>query len=141
MSSYNQRRGSRIALVVGALLMLVLAIGPAGLSQSPVAPQSIIGQVMALANETGSTVAGIQIVFASGHELSMGIFSASRTSKVDRIFQCGDCLWVRADVSDGGVLRLALRNGAAEAFVKAYWYVEPKAFLNALRRSTNCSIL
>jgi len=141
MSSHNQGRGSRIAVAVGALLLLVVAIGPAGLSESPVVPQSVIGQVLALANETGSAVAGIQIVFASGHELSMGVFSASKTSKVDRIFQCGDCLWIRADVSDGGVLRLALRNGAADAFVKAYWYAEPKAFINALRRSTNCSIL
>jgi hypothetical protein len=127
--------------MAGALLVLTFAASLAGLSQSPVAPQSVIGQVLALANETGESVAGLQIVFASGRQLSMGVFSASKTSQVDRILQCGECLWIRADVADGGVLRLALRNGAADAFVKAYWYAEPKAFLNALRRSTNCSIL
>jgi len=54
---------------------------------------------------------------------------------------CGAYIGVRTNVADGGALRLALQGGMAEAFVKAYWYAEPKAFLNGLRRSTNCSLL
>lgn len=131
----------RIAVVAGALLVLLFAVGLAGLSRSPVTPQSVIGQVLALANETGSTVAGIQIVFGPGSVLSTGWFSASSAETFGQILSCGDCLWIRADVANGGVLRLVLRGGLAEVFEKAYWYADARAFLNALRRSSKCSVL
>jgi len=123
------------------VLVLLFAVGLVGLAGSPVAPQSVIGQVLALANETGESVAGIQIAFAPGSPLSIGMLSASLAEGVGEAFSCGGCLWIRADVAAGGVLRLALRGGIAEAFVKAYWYTDAKGFLNALRRSANCSIL
>ena len=129
-----------IAVVAGVVLVLVCAMSLAGLSRSPVTSQSIIGQVLALANETGAPVAGTQIVFAPGSPLSTGWFSSS-SAQVGQILSCGDCVWIRADVADGGVLRLAPRGGVAEAFVKAYWYADAKGFLNALRRSANCSVL
>jgi hypothetical protein len=140
MCSRNARGRKGIAVMAGVVVVLVFAVGLVGLSRSPVTPQSVIGQVLALANETGSTVAGIQIVFAPGSVLSKGWFSSS-SAKVGQILSCGGCLWIRADVADGGVLRLAPRGGLAEAFVKAYWYADARSFLNALRRSANCSIL
>lgn len=140
MSHRNAGGRKGIAVVAGVVLVLVCAMSLAGLSRTPVASQSIIGQVLALANETGAPVAGIQIVFAPGSPLSAGWFSAS-SAEVGQILSCGGCIWIRADVADGGVLRLAPRDGIAEAFVKAYWYTEAKEFLNALRRSANCSIL
>ena len=140
MSSRNAGGWKGIAVVAGVSLALLFAVSLAGLGRSPVTPQSVIGQVMALANETGSAVAGIQIIFAPGSPLSKGWFSTS-SAKVGQILVCGDCLWIRTDVADGGVLRLAPRGGLAEAFVKAYWYADAKGFLNALRRSANCSIL
>jgi len=140
MTSRNAGGRKGIAVITGVSLVLLFAVSLAGLSRSPVTPQSVIGQVLALANETGSAVAGIQIVFAPGSVLSTGWFSGS-SAKVGQILSCGDCLWIRADVADGGVLRLAPRGGLAEAFVKAYWYADARSFLNALRRSANCSIL
>jgi hypothetical protein len=141
MTSRNAGGRKGIAVVAGVSLALLFAVSLAGLARSPVTPQSVIGQVLALANETGSTVAGIQIVFAPGSVLSTGWFSASSGAKLGQILSCGGCLWIRADVADGGVLRLAPRDGLAEAFVKAYWYADARSFLNALRRSANCSIL
>jgi hypothetical protein len=140
MTSRNAGGWKGIAVVAGVSLALLFAVSLAGLARSPVTPQSVIGQVLALANETGSTVAGIQIVFAPGSVLSTGWFSGS-SAKVGQILSCGGCLWIRADVADGGVLRLAPRGSLAEAFVKAYWYADARSFLNALRRSANCSIL
>jgi len=140
MTSRNAGGRKGIVVIAGASLVLLFAVSLAGLTQSPVAPQSVIGQVLALANETGSTVAGIQIVFAPGSVLSTGWLSGS-SAKVGQILSCGECLWIRADVADGGVLRLAPRDGVAEAFVKAYWYADARSFLDALRRSANCSIL
>ena len=140
MSHRNAGGRKGIAVVAGVVLVLVCAMSLAGLSRSPVTSQSIIGQVLALANETGAPVAGIQIVFAPGSPLSTGWFSAS-SAKVGQILSCGGCVWIRADVADGGVLRLAPRDGVAEAFLKAYWYADAKGFLNALRRSANCSVL
>ena len=140
MSSRNAGGWKGIAVMASVVVVLVCAVGLAGLSRSPVTSQSIIGQVLALANEIGSPVAGIQIVFAPGSALSKGWFSTS-SAKVGQILVCGECLWIRADVAEGGVLRLAPRGGLAEAFEKAYWFADPIAFLNALRQSANCSIL
>jgi hypothetical protein len=141
MSSRNVRGRNGIAVIAGVLLVLVFAVGLAGLSRSPVTPQSVIGQVLALANETGSSVAGIQIVFAPGSVLSTGWFSASSAAKAGQVLSCGDCLWIRADVADGGVFRLVLRGGISEAFKQAYWYSDARGFLNALWRAASCSIL
>ena len=141
MSSRNAGGWKGIAVMAGVVVILVFAVGLASLSRSPVTPQSVVGQVLALANETGSAVAGIQIVFGPGSAPSMGSISASSAGAIGSILSCGNCLWIRADVAGGGVLRLAPRGGLAEAFVKAYWYADARSFLNALRRSANCSIL
>ena len=141
MSDRNRSGKQQAAILAGVLLALTFAVSLAGFSRIPAAPQAITGQVLALENGTGSSVAGIQIVFDAGIAPSKTLITFSSAKHVGPTLLCGTCIWVRADVADGGVLRLTLQADMAEAFENAYWYATPKAYLNAMRRSVNCSVL
>lgn len=145
MTTRNTGGWKRIAGVPGTLLVLLLVVGLLGLSRSPVTPQVAVGPEetpLLFVNETGSPVAGIQIVFDVDSLLAGDGFTASSEQGHGQVFACGNCLWVNAFVPNGEALRLELSGGSATGtLVKAYWYSDSRAFLNALWQSFKCSVL
>jgi len=113
----------RVVARVGAALALMLVIGVVSSGQTTVQPRSVAvpdGVVLLFENETGSSVAGLGIMFDQPVVVDGNSIVAFGGGAVGELDLTGRLAWIPVEVASGGTLQVGV-SGSDIRVADAYW--------------------
>ena len=121
--------------ILSVLLLAILAIGVLGAAQTAVTPRTAEG-VLLYDNQTGLTVAGINVLFEQDIEVALGNVVVVGGGNVTNLDVEGRSVWIDVEVEPNGTLSLGLGVDYVGAAIKtAHWFasIEEKNKIITLR--------
>ncbi len=106
---------------LGLVVLLVLALGVVGISQTPVTPRSV--GVLLFDNNTGNTVMKLGIVFDKAVSLTASDVIAWGGEEATLVAVSNNFAFIDVVVVAGGTLQITLSGDGADAVVtSAFWF-------------------